>query len=303
MNVLKVASTRTAFLEEEIRHLEKIGVRTHVVYAFDNISKRRGLLDRASVIKSIYKKVNDFDIVHANDAYMAPIALAQNKAPAVTSFIGNEANGRFFSYICPAIKHLSDRSICVNNKIDKMLGGDNDVIPYGVDTNKFEPMPKSKACRKIGWNSSIKHVLFPYDPDRTIKRPELAQKVVREVNRKCNTVVKLQTVYGVPLHEVPIYMNAADLLLITSSRETGPVTVKEALACNTPVVSTNVGDVSEVLSGVQCSAIADNYTDMIASSLELIKANNHCNSRPRACRWEWDNLAQKIKETYKKVLE
>jgi len=98
-----------------------------------------------------------------------------------------------------------------------------------------------------------KHVLFLYDPRREVKNYPLAERVVDRVNDEFTEQIELQVPFPIDHEMVPMYMNAADVLLMTSRREGSPNTIKEALACNLPVVATDVGDVSERVSGVELS--------------------------------------------------
>ncbi|MDJ1434188.1 glycosyltransferase [Halostagnicola sp. A-GB9-2] len=79
---------------------------------------------------------------------------------------------------------------------------------------------------------------FPYDPSRTVKNHPLAEEVVDQVKEETSKSAELQVVYGVDHEDVPLYINAADALLLTSHREGFLNSVKEAMACNLPVVST-----------------------------------------------------------------
>ena len=71
------------------------------------------------------------------------------------------------------------------------------------------------------------------------------------------------------LHEhMPLYMNACDLLLLTSMHEGSPNVVKEALACNLPVLSTAVGDVPQRIKGIGGCAIVPAEPGAIAAALQ-----------------------------------
>src|SRR4029453_12233098 len=90
-------------------------------------------------------------------------------------------------------------------------------------------------------------VLFVGNPAEARKRYDLAREVLARVDRALDA--ELVVAWQVPHERVPIYMNACDALLFVSMYEGSPNVVKEALACNLPVVSVVVGDVPGRLQG------------------------------------------------------
>jgi hypothetical protein len=115
------------------------------------------------------------------------------------------------------------------------------VIRDAVDPELFRPTPRLEARRRLGLDLSRTLVLFPHDVTQPTKRIWLAQAAVQEL-RTIVPAAELWVVNGVPPDEMPLYYAAADVLIVTSSREGGPSSVKEALACGLPVVSVRVGD-------------------------------------------------------------
>src|SRR5262249_1557511 len=80
---------------------------------------------------------------------------------------------------------------------------------------------------------------------------------------------RLIIAWGVPHAEIPVYMGACDVFVFTSSQEGSPDIVKEALACDLPVISVAVGDVRQRLQGVEgCEVCADERPETIAAALE-----------------------------------
>jgi glycosyltransferase involved in cell wall biosynthesis len=129
------------------------------------------------------------------------------------------------------------------------------VIPNGVDLKLFRPLERSECQRTLGWDPARRHVLFPASPSRPVKRFALAEAAVALANEN-GADVQLHALDGVAHEDVPVWLNAASAVLLTSAHEASPVIVKEALACNVPVVSVDVGDVGERIAEVDGCFIA-----------------------------------------------
>jgi glycosyltransferase involved in cell wall biosynthesis len=92
-------------------------------------------------------------------------------------------------------------------------------------------------------------VLFCDANEECVKRRDLAEAAVVYAGKKIGRSIKLFVLRKIEPEEVPIFLNAANCLLVTSEREGSPNIVRESLACNLPVVSVAVGDVPELLAG------------------------------------------------------
>jgi len=160
---------------------------------------------------------------------------------------------------------VADAVVVMSRRMAADLGGDCRVIPHGVDTEQFRPLDRRLARRELGWDDGRLHVLYPYDTARPVKNFPRAERIVGSVADRISGEIALNVVTGVPHERMPAYMNAADALLLTSAHEGSPNAVKEALACNLPVVSTPVGDVPERLAGVRPSATAATDEGLVAS--------------------------------------
>jgi glycosyltransferase involved in cell wall biosynthesis len=145
------------------------------------------------------------------------------------------------------------------------------VIPNGVDLARFRPLDRDACRRALGWRRDVAQVLFPTTNGAAVKRPELARAALARLERAGIRTV-LRELTGVPHANVPIWINACDVLLVTSAHEGSPNVVKEALACGVPVVSVDVGDVRERIDRVDGCHIAEATPDALAGTLRLVLA-------------------------------
>ena len=179
--------------------------------------------------------------------------------------------------------------------------GRNVVVPNGIDRSLFRPMPRDDARRQLGWPSSDGIVLFAADPNHPRKRFWLAEAACSEAQRRIGRV-KLIVAWGKAPDSMPIQMAAADCLLLTSSIEGSPNVVKEAMACDLPVISTDVGDVRDLLRGVEPSWVcAPDPSELAAAVVDCLTIRRRSNGRERS---EWlsqDQIAGRLLELYRRL--
>jgi glycosyltransferase involved in cell wall biosynthesis len=166
----------------------------------------------------------------------------------VITLHGSDVLGRRWERFCSRnIARLADAVIVVSEEMRQCIPGI--VIPCGVDLEVFKPYNRDEARARLGWPKDRYLILFPFDPARLVKRYDLARAAVERLVHD-GVDAELMSVFGVENRDMPWCYSAADAMLLCSDREGSPTSVKEALACNLPVVATDVGDVRELLQGV-----------------------------------------------------
>jgi teichuronic acid biosynthesis glycosyltransferase TuaC len=165
------------------------------------------------------------------------------------------------------------RIICVSNELrDRLIWGRSRavVLPTGVPTDLFRPK-SCEACRvELRWPPDRLVVLINAGPAPMKKRIDLAERAIKKAQNRLPNLELVALDGTVPQERVMVMLNAANCLLLCSDYEGSPTILQEAMACNTPVVSTNVGDAAQRLEGVQACRIVDQNEDAIADALAEI---------------------------------
>ena len=214
------------------------------------------------------------DIVHAHYStcgFVASLACLGlwHRPKIMVSILGSFPTKNFkWRRVRWAIQHLWDGTLTKSERTRSQLGLNLPVIPNGVNMEIFKPMDYEESRKIVGFEDDKKYVIWCSNPNRPEKKWSVANNAI-EVLKSERSKVELIAVYDKTPQEVAIYMNAADCLLLTSVSEGSPNVIKEAMACNCPIVTTDVGDVKERLSDVQGCYIADS-TD----SAEIAKLVN-----------------------------
>ncbi|RZV10803.1 glycosyltransferase involved in cell wall biosynthesis [Natrinema hispanicum] len=238
------------------------------------------------------------DLIHAHYGLTGPLALAQFRTPVVLSLWGSDVHGPV-APISRLSAQFCDEVVVMSEEMRTALGVDCRVIPDGVDLERFQPEPQAQAKRRVGWDDSdAADVLFPYPPAREVKNHPRAERIVTVVDNLLERPVRLRTVHGVAHDAVADYMNAADALLLTSDSEGSPNSVKEALACNCPVVATDVGDVQERLAGVEPSHVASSDEELVRGLIDVIERGERSNGREAAREVSIDRTADRMLAVY-----
>lgn len=304
MKVLNLVTSPRPFFRLQVRSLEALGHTVDTVEVPGRNSQKdvRSHFDYLRFYISVLSAIRPkYDIIHANYGLTAPFALAQPIRPVVLTLWGSDLSGKYES-VTKCCARFCDEVIVRSEEMNQKLEQEAHVIPAGIDLDQFKPFSKTEAREVVGWDTSKKHVLFPYSPSRSVKNYPLAERVVDRVNQRCQSDVLLHTVYGVNHDKVPHYMNAADALLLTSDREGSPNTVKEAMACNTPVVSTDVGDVAHRLSEVENSAVCKNESELVEELLSTLQSGGKSNGREKIRELSSERMSLEIANVYNRAL-
>ena len=278
-----------AFVKAQIASLENSGVLCKVIVD----SETEGIKKYWSLRTLTSRAIKDFepDVIHAHFGWTAA-SLKPTDIPMVVSFCGGDLNGESGS-IFRQIKYILGRQLSIlasfrsahniikSKTMLQYLPKDHmtktSVIPNGVDMSLFTDGNKAEAKGRMGWAKG-KKVLFAGRPDDPTKNFTLAKAAI-DAAKKVIPDLTLESPKGVSHSDMPIILNAADVLLITSKKEGSPNIVKEALSCNLPVIAVPVGDLEWLLEGLQCSIMCKYDAKEIATA--MIKLfNNDCPSRP-----------------------
>ena len=175
------------------------------------------------------------------------------------------------------------------------------IIPCGIDMTRFSPLERSSCRQQLNWDGERFHVLFNSNGDDPVKRLGLARGAIEALNRM-GTRAEMHELRGVSNHDVPAWLNAADVLLLTSRHEGSPTIVKEALACNVPVVSVDVGDVREQITGIDGCHLASPTPDDLADKLRMVYAGpRRVQARPRMEALSVERIALRLRDFYEEL--
>ncbi len=175
-------------------------------------------------------------------------------------------------------------------------------VPDGVDLDRFAPREQTECQDVLGWKPRRRHLLFPGSPARPEKGFPLAEAAVALL-RQQGVEVELHALTGVSHDAVPTWLNAADAVVLTSAHEGSPNVVKEALACNTRVVSVDVGDVRDWIGGIDGCAIAGRDPEDVAAKIKAVLAQSAVSGgRDRVQELALPRVAARLQEIYAAVV-
>lgn len=303
MRILFVCSKNSGkiapFIQEQIDVVSKYGVNVDI---FTIIGKGvRGYLKNTFLLD---KRIKEFqpDLIHAHYGLSGLLANLQRKVPVITTYHGSDINdSKAFLFSKLSIR-LSAWNIFVSLKNIQKAGVKKQysLIPCGVDTGLFHPMDKKVTQERFGFSMDEKLILFSGSFDDRIKNSELAIKAVRLLPE-----ARLIELKGYSRQEVAELINAVDVCLMTSFTEGSPQFIKEAMACNCPIVSVDVGDVKYLTEGVDGCFICNTYQEVeIVEKLKAaLQLNIRTNGRKRILEKNLDlkSIADQIFQIYNQI--
>ena len=299
----KAVGAVSAFVQSQYDSLSKAGL-DMILYPIVGHGIR-GYLRHFLSLRKLVKKEHP-DIVHAHYStcgYLAKFSTVGLKTKIVVSILGSFPRNNFkLRMVRFFVDHKWDETIVKSERTRIQLNRPLPVIPNGVNLERFTILEQEKAREVVGFEKEKKYVIFVSNPQRPEKNFSLAEKAVGMLN---DCKVQLFPVYDRTHEEVVNYMCAADALIMTSLSEGSPNVIKEAMACNCPIVVTDVGDVKDRLDGVEGCYVAKTYEPSELAKLlqNALQFGKRTEGRKALCDQclTTEMVAERIIEVYNKL--
>jgi glycosyltransferase involved in cell wall biosynthesis len=287
-----------AFVRDQVEALQRVADVEVEVFSFPPKAYARAARDlRRAHGPSVHGR---FDVIHAHFGLTAWVALAVRGAPRMVTLHGTDVvhprTGRLTRMILPRMDLVATVSEALQAQLGPAWAGRTAVLPTGVATDRFRPVGRARARRTLGLDPDEPCLLFPADPARPKKRHDRAMEVAAGV--------RLLSIGGVAPAQVPLWVNAANAVLVPSESEGFGLAVLEALACDVPVVATPVGVHEEALAGIGGTLCAPFDADAWRAAVapHLRHPDPRVDGRERAERWSADRMAARVVATWRELV-
>jgi len=300
------------FVVRQVEFLRRAGVDVEV-FSFRGAKNPLNYLRAWREVRGKLRS-KEYDVVHAQWGQSGLLALP-TKTPLVVTFRGDDLEGivgaggrytiagRILRLLSRWIAMRADEVIVVSKRLVRHLARRSySIIPSGLDLELFRPQERVAARKQLGLPLDKHLVLFAGDAANPRKRYELAKETVSRLDGEVG--FELVKATGVPHPEIPIYMCACDALLLTSLHEGSPNVVKEALACNLPIVSVDVGDVKERISQIAGCEVCDedDPAALAAALMRVLSRQERITGRERVRELDERVLTQNVVSVYKRAI-
>ena len=290
------------FVKEQLDDVRELGVELDLI-RFDGRSDKRAYLRAIGEVHSRLRQ-GGFDLVHAHYGLTgAAAALARPRVPLVTTFHGSDFGGPAWQrYVSTAVVRRSTPIIVSAAGSTRLHAPGATVIPMGVDTTLCHPDDRRAARRRLGWPEDGHYALLAGSRANPVKGADLFDAAIDEARTELPELTG-RALEGFSRTEVVHAFNAADVTVVASRNEGSPVAVRESLACETPVVSVDVGDVPAVISSLAGCAVVARDPKAIAEGIQrAIFAPRDSSLRARAELSARPVVAQHVLDVYSDVL-
>jgi teichuronic acid biosynthesis glycosyltransferase TuaC len=314
------APTSGVFVDQQIQGLRRIGLLVDV-FVIDRLGEGRSAYSWFG--PRLRHRLREFrpDLVHVmyGGVMAERVTRYAKDVPVIVTYHGSDLQGAQGSSAARRVmaeygvwcsRRAARRAsgiVIVAEHLETRIPRDVDrnwlrIIACGIDLERFKPMDTEACRRHLGWSSGRFHVLFSTNNDDPVKRPGLARAAVDSLI-EAGIDASLHVLKGVPNDEVPVWLNASDVILVTSWSEGSPTIVKEALACNRPVVSVAVGDVAAQIGGISGCHVAAADRVALADKMKLVYSGpRQVRGRERMADQSLEPTAERLKEFYEEVI-
>lgn len=294
------------FVDRQIKSLRKIG---YEVDCFDvGINHSPWLVFRR--LLALREQARSVDIVHARYGTLVAFLSVLSGKPTIITFAGSDllpgaSISKLRTYVGIFLSNFASlfasAIICVSEELKQALWWKKSVamvIPNGVDLSVFTPGDQMDARRQLGWEGSHPIIIINAARDPENKGLPLAVEAMKFVKIELPEA-ELIVIQGIKPDDMYLCYRAADVLISPSRQEGSANVIKEAMACNLPVVSSPVGDARERLSGVHPSFVVPRDSSLMSKALiEILTKPERSNGREKVLELGLENIAQLVSDVY-----
>jgi glycosyltransferase involved in cell wall biosynthesis len=244
--------------------------------------------------------------------------IGSGNIPVILSLMGSDAQGEFIGVnkirkdsslfilssflIQPFVKAIITKSQNIQDRVYTKYK--SYIIPNGIDTTVFKPHAEGYR-KELGLAQNKKYVLFLGSKEKIGKNYSLAQKAISFLNLPDT---ELLNPYPIPHADIPKYLNSANVLVVPSFMEGSPNVIKEAMACNCPIVATDVGDIRWVMGDTEgcylSSFNVEDFAEKIRLALDFSEAKGRTAGEERIKKLglDSDTIAKRVIDIYQKYI-
>lgn len=247
MKILEVSRYKSNFADHQLPFVTEQGEALRVVGCeVDYFLIKGNYLTQVSALK---KKIREFhpDIVHAHYGLSAITAELQHMVPVVTTFHNGETHRWYVNFITSLMSLRAKHIIYVAQHIRDLVYFKNhnySILPCGVNLEDCKITPQAEARKMLGWSADKKYIMFGGAFDNLRKGYPLLKEAIELLGRSDIEVVEMR---GLSRQQCVLRMCACDVFALPTKNEGSPQALKEAMACNCPIVATDVADIKYLL--------------------------------------------------------
>jgi len=307
MKVLIVASYNanrfSAFVIEQAESLKLLGVK----FEYFGI-KGKGIFGYLKNRKKLIVKIKDFqpDIIHAHYGLSGALAVLQRKIPVVVTFHNGETLSVLSNIISSFASLFAKYRIYVAQHIYDLcfftMRENYTILPCGVNTN-LDILDKNTTREELGLNMEKKYILFGGAFSNLRKNYQLLEKAVCSLNRNDIEIIEMR---DLTREKITKLMFACDLFALPTKSEGSPQALKEAMACNCPILATDVADIKYLLGDLEGHYICSfDLTDVVIKIQFALEFSERTNGRERIIKLGLDSetVANKVLQVYKTIIK
>lgn len=246
MRILEVSRYKNNFVDHKLPFVTEQG---EAIRALGN--EVEFFLVRGNYVKAVgalKAKIREFkpDIVHAHYGLSAITAELQGLVPVVTTFHNGETHNWHVNLMSSLMSLRAKHVIYVAQHIHDMVyfkAKHYSIIPCGVPMDQCVVIDKAEARRQLGWDADKKYILFGGAFANLRKNYPLLKEAVERIGDD----IEIIEMRGLSRKDCVLRMNACDVFALPTKNEGSPQALKEAMACNCPIVATDVADIKHLL--------------------------------------------------------